>query len=113
MIYYLYLVGVGQGCDYTIGCNTKLRRLDSANFENARKEAIRLLDEYYAEIDPCERGCDGFRVETARILEVSCNHDLNLTSMREVRETEHAEIAIAEKEEKDRAKYEELKRKFG
>jgi hypothetical protein len=37
--YYLYILGEGDGCDYTIGCNSTLIKLESDSYEDAEIEA--------------------------------------------------------------------------
>lgn len=39
----------GQGCDYTIGCGTKVKTLEAPNLTEARSAVIKLLymDEYF------------------------------------------------------------------
>lgn len=51
MKYAIIIIGEGEGCDYTIGCNQKLVELEATDLEAARVEAKEIM---LGEYDPDE-----------------------------------------------------------
>jgi hypothetical protein len=44
MIYYALLQGLGEGCDYTIGCNLRYEKLEVDNLTDAKRELNKLIN---------------------------------------------------------------------
>ena len=111
MRYYLYAVGKGYGCDYTIGCNLAMMPLDASTIEGAQAEAKRLLGEdHYADLEP--PGRDGFSIETASILCVAEEVAVPLEELRAKAQAEEEAWGKVEAEKEERTEYERLKAKF-
>lgn len=102
------LVGSGEGCDYTIGCN---------NITVTLPESIKTMEEaiqYVAFAE--ERGCLSYygsdRIEKAIIYEVVQSHEIDVDAIirnqREILQREAAEAKL----EKEKAEFERLKAKF-
>ena len=68
--YLLYMVGAGDGCDYTIGCNTRLLKLESKDYLEAQREATAIILENYSSEEN--------RLSHAEVMHVSFSKDLNL-----------------------------------
>lgn len=45
-MFYLFMVGKGEGCDYTIGCNMDLIKLKAINTDMAFEESKPLLADH-------------------------------------------------------------------
>ena len=100
MKFYAHLVGQGEGCDYTIGCNQVLRSLAAKTIEEARTEiAGWFTDEYY----------NPDSVANIRILSVMDEEYINIYAFSEAKKLKEETIM----KEKRRAEYEWLKREFG
>jgi len=48
-MYIALMQGVGEGCDYTIGCNKTWKLLHASNKEDAEKEIVELFEYYGGE----------------------------------------------------------------
>ena len=98
--YYVFLIGIGCGCDYTIGCNIEFCSLSAQTLEDARKE---VADEHVGE---------GGAHEDAIIIEASQVETFDVEG--------HVQNVMAAKDEdkrladskKERKEYERLKSKF-
>lgn len=102
----VYLVGPGNGCDHTIGCNHAVRFIEAVNLADAsRIVEDKLLPDF---------GKD--RVESARIYEIRTSHEVDMDAYWErQRKIESAARELEEvmaREEKDRREYARLKKKF-
>ena len=51
-MYYLYMKQEGEGCDYTIGCGSKLIHLSKYGTKNEHREIRQVLGEYIQEENP-------------------------------------------------------------
>jgi len=109
----------GQGCDYTIGCGMTYFILEATTADEATTELIKRLsyeDYESGDVDPAYH-CEGGEQEISawRLFEVNQEYDLLPILHQWKKDFDAKENAIekAEQEAKDRAKYEELKRKFG
>ncbi|HZL94047.1 MAG TPA: hypothetical protein VFB99_10400 [Vicinamibacterales bacterium] len=103
MSFWAMYQGSGEGCDYTIGCNTRHERLKATTLEDAKAEAL-LRYEY-------EGGVDTDRIASITVLEVATEHDLDgdLIALKGRLMEERTQAERAEK----RAKLEQLKRELG
>ena len=98
-MFYLYLKGQGDGCDYTIGCNEKLIQLRAASLELAKAEAAEKITDR----------CDVNTLAEALLFEAK---PVNLgLMMEEMRENEEKAKKIEEIESK-RAHLARLKREL-
>lgn len=103
------LVGPGEGCDYTIGCN---------NITITLPESIKTMEEavqyvVFAEEQGCLNYYGSGRVEKATIYEVVQSHEVDVATVfrrkLEILQKEEAEAKL----EKEKAEFERLKAKFG
>lgn len=102
MKYYAYLSGP-DGCDYTVGCNIKLQKLNATSMIEAEAE----VSEIYRTLNP-EYGIDNvgiFEVNDFVPVDVSA---LN-AEMEQAKKAKEEADALA----RDRAKFEELRKRFG
>lgn len=98
--YFVLIVGAGEGCDYTMGCNIAFHPLSGDTFEEASKGVKEHL------------GFDECAVETALIIEASKLHFFDvLTHYRDI-ERQEAESEQHAVEKSEKAEYERLKSKF-
>ncbi len=100
----VFMLGSGEGCDYTIGCNQKLVELKAKTREEALLEVAKVLDYHGA-------GSPEHRMKKVLLFEgepTVFDYDAWCEVRAEARRAE--ETAEAEKEE--RAQFERLKKKF-
>lgn len=99
-VYYLYMRGAGAGCDFTIGCNQTLRKLNATNMDEVMREVPGIIQEY---TDP--------EIDEAVVLQFVSEFDCD----RFYRLTEHAEAAeaIQKAQATELAEYERLRKKYG
>lgn len=101
MKYYAYFSGPG-GCDYTIGCNISFQELKATSMAEAEVEAKEIY-----------KGGSEYGINNVKIFVVQDIVSIDVSAL-------NAEIEQAEKEKeaaeilaRDRAKFEELKKRFG
>jgi hypothetical protein len=109
----------GEGCDYTVGCGYKFFTIEAEDQDKAFEIVINKLSfaEYASgEADPSYY-CKGGESEFAywRLIEVTSEYDLlpELQGWQTAFNAEKMADSQTKKDAEDRAKYEELKRKFG
>lgn len=51
-MYYIHMKQEGEGCDYTIGCGSKLIPLSKYGTENEQQEICSILENYVSEENP-------------------------------------------------------------
>jgi hypothetical protein len=115
MMRYALILKQGGGCDYTIGCGTKIHWLQSATLEDAKMEAKNLFfppdDEeagyYYSGLHR-EAG-----VDSATLIEVTSAQELPLREWANVHLKRQAEEKAAADTAKRQAEYQKLKKEFG
>ena len=97
--YFLLIEGVGEGCDYTIGCNILFKKLDVKSMIAAKK---RIMDEL-----------DTTEYASLKIVEAKEVFELDIEKLEKT--LKHAsERDEIEDDKKDRKKlYDELKKEFG
>lgn len=102
--FYIYYVGRGEGCDYTIGCNTRVEERTANNID----EIVSYIAESFEEsADYVES-----RIESVKIIEVSSELDLDVDEIvYNIRQSEKA-IELADKEAEERVELERLKGKY-
>lgn len=85
---------VGEGCDYTIGCGTRVILIEAGDVEEAEEHARAIVPDYF----------DGEERVPKRLLLTEVLKDIDPDS-----------IKLGENEEDDpeRAEYERLRKKFG
>jgi hypothetical protein len=104
--------GVGDGCDYTIGCNHAVGIFDEPDMAAAVARVTDKLRED-GELLPEDRLRDGYRIETVTIYEIKPTvHVVDLKRLRSEGVQQAAVDAQGEAQAKDRAEYERLKAKF-
>ncbi len=98
--YYVYMIGKGEGCDYTMGCNNKLYALPGETFS----EALQAVSEHM--------GYDEYAVEDALIIEASklVLFDVERYYADVEKKAQEADKQASEQAEKEQ--YERLKAKF-
>lgn len=106
-VYYALLKGNGEGCDYTIGCNMRWRRLRATTLDGAKAEA--LFPDGPTEASHCVGGEP--RVAEITILEVCAEIDLrhDIAVARDEYRIAQEQTKIAEK----RRTFERLKKELG
>jgi len=104
---YILVMQQGGGCDYTIGCGTKVVTLDSTTPEDAVVEAERVVDDHGGFDTAGEN-----RVDSAKILVVTDTVPFDLRAIRLRLERERLEAEAVAKEAKDRAELARLKQRF-
>lgn len=106
----LDLDGVGEGCDYTIGCNNSRHIIAAETMEAAEQEAIKLLGEdWYGDL----HGIGDYKIAEAVLYEVADEKRIDLDELRTAAAEEDQAEAEKKKEAEERAKLEELKAKYG
>jgi hypothetical protein len=103
-MYYAHMIGTGQGCDYTIGCNTKLEKLSAENDADALREAEELYNGY--------SGGES-RIESITILKVESQVELDIEAIENRKKIVREEREKKEQQEHDRVEFERLKKQFG
>ena len=98
--YFALIVGAGEGCDYTMGCNIAFHPLSGDTFEEASKGAEKHL------------GYDEYKVETVLVIEASKLHFLDVLTYYRDAKRQEAEDKQRAVEESEKAEYERLKSKF-
>lgn len=92
------------GCDYTIECDTKVRRLDATTMEEARIEVEALLEEEYSGRE--------FQVESAMIYEVARSNSADVKGIyRDIAERQKAAKKLDD-DAKARRQLAALKKRF-
>lgn len=107
--YYAFYVGKGEGCDYTIGCNQKFVKLESSNVEDALTEVENDIDESYG---PSEYQPDGLPFKSITVFEVSNYQIFDIKAHEESVRNMVLEATKEKEEEKERAEFERLSKKF-
>ena len=102
--YWAVFEGQGEGCDYTIGCNTSFCKLRATSSEDAKKEALKVFP-----LADCDSDTVG--VERIVVLAVVEEYDLKNEIADEVARTAMERDAAAR--EKKLAQLEKLKRELG
>jgi hypothetical protein len=102
--FYVYIVGKGEGCDYTISCNETLEELNADTRERAIAE---VKDDFM------ESGGRHGDIAYERMILVSHEKELPVGMwMREVEEGQAQEEAEEERR-RDEAEFERLRKKLG
>jgi hypothetical protein len=101
--YYALMVGEGEGCDYTIGCNKTFEKMKAHNEHDALKETEKLCEEYYGE--------NG--LASLLVLEVHKAHRIPVKDIYRKMAEEEKKSKEEEKEKEERKELERLKTKFG
>ena len=98
--FYAYYTGPG-GCDYTIGCNNSLQKLEALNKSDAEKE----IQENYSHMNH-------WGINEVQLLEVKSVEEIDLSAIDKklTEKRRFAEIKRVEAEE--RALYEKLQAKY-
>jgi len=103
MKYLVLLEGVGEGCDYTIGCNKNWEEMDlSDDIKEAKTQAVKHVAEWY--------GSD--RVESVQLVPVASIETVDLQGYLDEQERKERQEEAAKKEAAEKAEYERLKEKF-
>lgn len=112
MRYYLFLVGKGEGCDYTIGCNKTWKMIDAESEDIALDKAVKIINDYDGDIERYIMiQSEGSLTEKVKD-KIAENRRLEEEAeAREIQAEEERERQEAE--ERDRAEFERLKAKFG
>lgn len=89
------------GCDYTIGCGTRVTEIEADTLEEAVEKASQ-------EITTEGEG----KIYSAVVFAVSEVHEINVQALADQRRAQKQEAAKIAKQEQERAEYERLKAKF-
>lgn len=104
MKYKAYLEQGGEGCDYTIGCGKIVVNLESTNMEDAMRELSELILEEY--------GSDESMIDTAELYEVGNVIKMDLDKLYNVRDEFIREREQEAEDERERAEFVRLSKKF-
>jgi len=104
---YLLVMHQNGGCDYTIGCGTKVVELKATNPKRAWNEAVQIIDDHGG-LDPSDN-----RVDTASFFTIADEVRLDMTYLKHQRQMQRLKEVEAKAEAEERANYERLKAKFG
>jgi hypothetical protein len=112
MIKFLVLLeGYGQGCDYTIDCNKKWIWIEAESREQAIKKVV---EDWYG-VAYHVRDYESHSIKDIQMIPVSEVIDLGSYCLQEQDRKNKIELdkATKEREQKERAEYERLQKKFG
>ena len=104
MIYYAYLVEAGEGCDYTIGCGNTLKDFIADDTE----KAVEKIKEYIIE----NYGHNSEHMLETVLLFTAHPIDINVEQVYEDEKEKRQKKSLKIEEDKDRADYERLKKRF-
>ncbi len=99
--YYVWLIGQGYGCDYSIACNECLRALSADDLEQAKQEVAMIVDEYG---EP--------EIEDAVIIHTDRLHIFDIDEHRNKAKEELRRQEESQRESIERKQFEQLKKKF-
>lgn len=106
-MFYAYLIQSGEGCDYTIGCGTKLVALPLAtSVESAEAQIVERYESYFGDY-PEQQLSEVVIFETTNIRHV------DVAEHKAKRRAEKKAADALARAEKERAMYEQLKAKYG
>jgi hypothetical protein len=105
-LYVFHFVGLGEGCDYSIGCNEFTEEWDCTDVKDAREKLLDRLEDH---------GHDC--ISHVNIYEVNASEKFDVKEyerkLGEEWSAEEAERLRLELERKDRAEFERLSKKYG
>lgn len=109
--------GIGEGCDYTIGCNLNVYDLSDPRYRDIKKmeswddlkECKESLLKYLGDIRYDGEISDDRRVDRIEFVEVS---EKKVMEVKEELKNLYKEQRIKKRREKERREYERLKQKF-
>ena len=97
---YVWLIGKGEGCDYSIACNECLRPLWAKDLERAKEELAVIVYEYG-------------EIEDAVIIQASQLHVFDIDEHNAAAEAILQKRAKEERDAAEKDEFERLKAKFG
>ncbi len=106
--FYLFMIGPGEGCDYTIGCNSRFVPLKAETLEEAQRETMEQLD-YCGGL---HLDGDGPSVANAYIVEAAKVTDVGIPNLIHEKRMQREREKASKKEDAERAEFERLKAKF-
>ncbi len=90
------------GCDYTIGCNTRIETVEASCIEDAKALILKYLDSQFSdENDPrsgCSVMCNEYRVNEISVYEIARSDNIDLKYFASLYENKQAQEEV-EKEE--------------
>ena len=113
--YYVLITGIGEGCDYTIGCNMRFQKLKATNMLDARKECIELL-KYHGDIsedDGSPRPEKDRRIKSIQLLTVLAEEEIDIFGTLAAAQKVSDEKERNDAEMRERQLFERLKKKYG
>jgi len=96
--FYVWMIGVGEGCDHYIACNERLRPLWAKTLDRAKEEVTAMVDE---------------GIEDAVIIEAAHLHIFDIDACLAEAEAMQEQKAKEAKDASEKAEFERLKVKFG
>ena len=103
MKFLLFIKGVGEGCDYTIGCNQKTVRIEAKDLSAALLKAEQVYNDH--------GGSE--RIESITLYPGDEQATLDIEAIEARKKAAKAAKVAAAQEAKDRADFERLQAKFG
>ena len=109
-MYKAHIKGMGEGCDYTIGCNHVVIDIDATCMDEA-EDKMRAMFEYNEEEDRLEYDID--TIASVKIFEITQESHLGLELIRNDIHAKARKVREEEETESDMIEYERLKEKLG
>lgn len=110
--FYLYEEQDG-GCDYTIGCGKRLRKLKAADTESALQEAKSINTNEFGDDEPMIHTEGQYCPSKAWIFAVESVVEIDIRALACERRFVKSAQQQQEREKRERAEYERLSAKFG
>ena len=108
MHFLIFYKGIGEGCDYTIGCNLAVEFAEAATFEQLEE---RLIADWTKYNDNIEQALEAY--ESITMYAIDASLDIDLDRLRQLDRLARDNETAKENERKERALYEKLKAKYG
>lgn len=105
MKYKAYIKQSGEGCDYMIGCGSKVIDIVAPNMSAAKLKLINEYNEYYRDSD------SGYDV--IELYEINDTYELPITDLEEAFREQEMLVEQQQLEEAERIEFERLKNKYG
>lgn len=111
-MYYLYEEQEG-GCDYTIGCGRRLRKITGVDsFQEAVIQACRSTLSKHGDVEEMITVTGEFAVSKAVVFAVTGEMEIDLDAIRRECELLAKQVSASKTEQAERAEFERLKSKF-
>jgi len=111
--FWVLVVGVGEGCDHSIGCNKNWMRLEGCVDMAGAQEMVKLMLAPAKDLeDSSEFLCGLDKVQSILILEVEKSQPVSISDLKEFKRHVDKHDEEKEAEEKELAELARLKQKY-